>query len=72
MTELKLPKLPDRTGVKITITASANLNRDLHEYADAYAASYGSKETVADLIPYMLSAFIAGDSGFKRLKTGKL
>lgn len=34
MTELKLPKLPDRTTVKITITASADLNRRLHAYAD--------------------------------------
>ena len=72
MTELKLPKLPDRTAVKMTITASAELSRDLQEYADAYAAAYGAKETVAELIPYMLSAFIAGDSGFRRLKTGKL
>jgi len=71
MTELKLARLPDRTAVKITITASADLNRDLQEYADAYAASYGTKETVAELIPYMLSAFIAGDSGFRILKTGK-
>ncbi len=71
MTELKLPKLPDRSAVKITITASADLNRDLQEYADAYAAAYGAKETVPELIPYMLSAFIAGDSGFRKLKTGK-
>jgi hypothetical protein len=71
MTELKLPKLPDRKAVKIAFTASADLNRDLQEYADAYAASYGAKETVAELIPYMLSAFIASDGGFRRSKTGK-
>ena len=71
MTELKLPKLPDRSAVRITITASADLNRHLQDYADAYAVSYGAKETVAELIPYMLSAFIASDGGFKKLKTGK-
>jgi len=72
MTELKLPKLPDRTAVKITITASADLNRDLQDYADTYAAAYGTKETVAELIPYMLAAFIASDGGFRKLKSGKL
>ena len=71
MTELKLAKLPDRTAVKITIMASADLNRDLQEYADAYTAAYGTQETVVELIPYMLAAFIASDSGFRRLKTGK-
>jgi len=71
MTELKLPKLPDRAAVKITFSASADLNRDLQEYADAYAASYGAKEAITELIPYMLSAFIASDSGFRKLKLSK-
>lgn len=35
MTEPKLPKLPARSVVKLTITASAGLNRNLQEYADA-------------------------------------
>lgn len=71
MVELKLPKLPDRTPVKITIVASAELNRDLQEYADAYSATYGNTESIAELIPFMLAAFIANDNEFRKLKRRK-
>jgi len=33
---LKLGKLPDRTPVRIVITVSPDLNRDLVAYAEAY------------------------------------
>lgn len=68
MTELRLPKLPDRTAVKITFTASAELNHDLQEYAAAYKLLYGISESLSDLIPYMLKAFIEGDAGFRKAK----
>ena len=68
MVELKLPKLPDRTPVKITIVTSAELHRDLVHYADAYRATYGTAESIADLIPFMLAAFMTTDGGFKKLK----
>ena len=66
MTDLKLAKLPDRTPVKLTITLSADLNLALKEYADLYRATYNVSETVADLIPYMLEAFLQSDRGFAR------
>jgi hypothetical protein len=69
--ELKLPKLPDRTPAKISITVSAELNRDLQDYAEAYKLSYGTAENVADLIPFMLAAFITGDGGFRKARSGK-
>jgi hypothetical protein len=68
MVDLKLAKLPDRTAAKITITLSAGLNHALREYAEAYQASYGTAESVAELIPFMLSTFIEGDTGFKRVR----
>ena len=66
MAELKLAKLPDRTPVKLTITVGAELNQMLKEYADAYQAAYGTTEQVADLIPFMLEAFVQGDKSFVR------
>lgn len=71
MVELKLPKLPDRTPVKISILVPAGLNRDLQQYADAYTTSYGTAETVAELIPFMLAAFMANDGGFRKVRTAK-
>ncbi|MDR3534554.1 MAG: DUF2274 domain-containing protein [Rhodopila sp.] len=65
---LKLAKLPDRTPVKIVITASPALNRDLAAYAEVYRQAYGSAESATDLIPFMLEAFLAGDRGFAQAR----
>ncbi|SEH41795.1 DUF2274 domain-containing protein [Magnetospirillum fulvum] len=65
---LKLGKLPDRTPVRIVITVSPDLNRDLVAYAEAYRQAYGHAETVADLIPSMLDLFLASDRGFVKAR----
>lgn len=67
MPDLKLAKLPDRVPVKITVTLKPDLFRLLGEYAEQYNAAYatdGDRETVAELIPYMLQSFIESDRGF--------
>ena len=68
MADLKLGKLPNRTPVKITVTLSPDLNRALGEYAAIYRATYGEAETVADLIPFMLAAFLESDRGFAKAR----
>ena len=69
---LKLGKLPDRTPVRITITASPELNQGLRDYAALYRATYGEAESIADLIPFMLAAFLESDRGFaKAVKEGQ-
>ena len=65
---LKLDKLPDREAVKITFTASPELKTALTDYAEIYRRTYGHKEGVADLIPFMLEAFMNADPGFKRAR----
>jgi len=66
MTEIKLPKLPDRTPVKITIILGADLHHALQGYADLYASTYGTPEQIVDLIPFMLEAFLRDDKAFMR------
>ena len=68
MSELKLGKLPNRKPVKITITVSADLNQALREYAAIYRTTYGESESVADLIPFMLGAFLESDRGFAKAR----
>jgi hypothetical protein len=68
MPELKLAKLPDRIPVKITITVSADLNQALHAYAGVYRAVYGEAEPIAELIPFMLDAFLGSDKGFAKAR----
>ena len=68
MSELKLGKLPDRTPVKITITVSPDLNQALRDYAAIYRAKYGEAESVAELIPFMLGAFLESDKGFAKAR----
>lgn len=63
---LKLAKLPDRTPARITITVSPELNQALHRYAALYRVTYGEAESVADLIPFMLDAFLDSNRGFAK------
>jgi hypothetical protein len=68
MTDMKLAKLPDRTPVKMNVVLAPGLAKRLHEYADFYAETYGSREEVAELIPFMLEAFLDSDAAFKKEK----
>lgn len=68
MTELKLPRLPDRTPVKIAISVMPDVLQALNSYADAYELAYGRRESVPDLIPFMLESFLASDRSFSRAR----
>lgn len=63
---MKLARLPDRTPIKITITVKPDLNRLLQRYTEFYRQSYGEEESVAELIPFMLQAFLEADRGFTK------
>lgn len=69
---LKLAKLPDRTPAKITITVGAELNQALCDYQKAYEAIYGVSEKVADLIPFILEAFLESDRAFSKARKAGL
>lgn len=69
MAELKLPQLPDRTPVKLSISLMPELHQALTDYAALYAKTYGRDEPVAELIPAMLAAFLESDRTFSRSRT---
>ena len=71
MAELKLGRLPERAPVRLTIGLSPELNRDLADYALAYEEAYGTRETVAELIPFMLEKFLSADRAFARARKDK-
>jgi hypothetical protein len=71
MAELKLGKLPDRTPVKLTISVLPELHQALANYAALYAETYGQKETIAELIPAMLSGFLEGDRAFAKARSSR-
>jgi hypothetical protein len=66
MKKLRLAKLPDRVPVKMTFTLPPELAARLRLYADIYAEAYGAREEPADLVPYMVDAFLKSDSTFRR------
>ena len=66
MPSIKLQRLPDRTPVKMTIGVSPELAERLAAYAKAYEATYARRESVADLIPFMLASFLDSDREFAR------
>lgn len=68
MPDLKLPRLPDRTPVKITVALKPDLAEALTDYAALYAQTYGTTEPIAELIPAMLAVFIESDRSFAKLR----
>jgi hypothetical protein len=60
--------VPDRTPVRLTVTLDAPLNADLKFYASLYEATYGERESVSNLIPFILRAFLDGDRAFTRAR----
>lgn len=69
MTDLKLPQLPDRTPIKLSISIMPDLHQALTDYAALYATTYGRDEPIAELIPAMLAAFLEGDRAFVRSRS---
>ncbi|MEL7452036.1 MAG: DUF2274 domain-containing protein [Pseudomonadota bacterium] len=66
--KLKIGPIANTTPVKLPISVSPDLQRDLGDYALIYQRTYGSEVKIADLIPLMLEAFLAGDIAFKRAR----
>jgi hypothetical protein len=63
---MKLAKLPDRTPVKMNVVFTPGLAQRLREYAAFYAETYGNKEEIAELIPFMLEAFLDADTDYRK------
>lgn len=64
MSGLKLPKLPERTPVKIGISLRPDLHKRLQAYAEFYKETYGEAENLAELVPYILEEFLNADKAF--------
>lgn len=69
MAELRIAKLPDRTPIKLSIAVMPELHDALQEYAKLYADTYGQADTMVDLIPAMLVAFLEGDRTFVKFRS---
>ncbi len=63
---LKLPKLPERTPVKLTIALDPATHAMLQAYTALYREAYGTEEPLSELIPYMLKSFLESDRSFVR------
>jgi hypothetical protein len=68
MAALKLRQLPDRTPVRLTVAIAPELHRRLEEYAAIYREVYGTQESVANLVPFMLQTFLESDRAFQRVR----
>lgn len=68
---MKLNRLPDRNPVKLSISFAPEDHADLALYAELYAQTYGEDAAPADLVPFIVRAFLAGDAAFKRAKKSR-
>ena len=71
MSRLRLGRLPDRTPVRISVALPPALHGALTAYADLYRETYGQEESLAELVPHMLLAFLDSARGFARARRGK-
>jgi len=62
--QIKLQRIPETKPVKFTISVMP----DLEAYARVYEKAYGEKTNISELIPSMLTSFLAGDAGLKKSK----
>lgn len=65
---LKIAKVRDMTPTKLSISVTPDLKADLETYTSLYERAYGDQQETTALIPLMLEAFLATDSGFKKAK----
>ncbi|NRA88219.1 MAG: DUF2274 domain-containing protein [Rhizobiales bacterium] len=65
---LKLSKLPKRTPIKINIVLNPETHEAMVDYVHIYEETYGSKESIEELIPFMIAHFLENDHVFKRTR----
>lgn len=65
---LKLSKLPKRTPIKINIVLKPETHDAMVDYARIYEDTYGSKESIEELIPYMIVNYLDNDHAFKKAR----
>ncbi|MBU9384371.1 DUF2274 domain-containing protein [Burkholderia gladioli] len=69
--KLRLGPLPKTESTKLTFACPATLKADLDRYAAMHAQTYGEAVDATTLIPHMLEAFITGDRGFRKKRSGQ-
>ena len=65
---IKLAKLPKRAQVKLSINLPPDVHHALTDYATIYQQQYGEAETIQNLIPFIITAFLEADSSFKKAR----
>jgi hypothetical protein len=65
---LKIGPLPDRTPQKLTVQIDPSLVAELEDYCRVHGQLNGEEVTVAVLVPHMLEAFLASDTGFRKAR----
>lgn len=71
MSALRLPKLPDRAPIKLTLHLAPELHAALERYGVLYEEAYGQSESIAELIPAMLANFLYSDRAFAKRQRGE-
>ena len=63
---LKLSKLPKRIPIKVNIVLNPETHDAMVDYARIYEETYGNKESIEQLIPYMIANYLDNDYFFKK------
>jgi hypothetical protein len=66
--QLKIGPLPDRTPQKLTVQIDPSLVAELEDYSQVHSQLHGEEVNIAVLVPHMLEAFLASDTGFRKAR----
>lgn len=66
--QLKIGPLPDRTPQKLTVHIDPALVAELEDYSRVHSRLHGEEVNIAVLVPHMLEAFLASDTGFRKAR----
>lgn len=70
MNKLSLGPIAKSDVIKLSLTLPLQLKDDLERYAELHAKTWGAeKMDIALLIPHILTAFLARDRGFRKVRT---
>lgn len=65
---LKLSKLPKRTSAKVNIVLNPETHEAMVDYAHVYEETYSNKESIEELIPYIIANYLDNDHAFKKAR----
>jgi hypothetical protein len=70
---IKLPKLPERTPVKVSISLGPELYRTVLDYIELHRETHGMTEAepITEILPFIVREYLESDKGFAKARKAR-